>query len=567
MILFTRPQRRMILLATALTVTLASTACTGTATAKDELGLRTVASHPAETAAGTQRHAANLLAAASGLRGSDRTTFLKNIDELAHASDSRVRRIVPPPQATLPHSGGPHRPGAARTGDPLGDATIAAGVIGYTALGAGISSGISLAESDSGETTTTTGDVSSGDGTHISIENGMMRGTVAATTTQSSGSGTVAMTTTTTFSLTVCPDASGAADASADMHSAVTGDGDNVGMHASMDLHVEAKGTVDDDAELARLDVSTVTAVAAGAHSTRLNGGVYLEAKDGYTLTGAPSAIDYATASASSPRGPGVVRSSSRADAAGRAALVQVNQQASLLTIQTLYKKAVAFWQGGHCVDLPVTSDKGTHRLKPKSNVTLSAQPKSKIDGAATGGSVAASLKSGGTSISPTTPVKAPSRHTFVAPGAINKTGVVHFLAKSKRGIAQVDLDLDTNLEGYRIAATVQGMRVESSKCGPIDGDWTIHFDATPSGIPYTGDISAHVQGNTGVYTLNGESLGTQFTHTGTGTIAFSAENGLHATVTPQTGSVVMNADKRIRNNRAGEPMNLPVFEDPAACQ
>ncbi|MGN7797621.1 hypothetical protein [Leifsonia sp. 22587] len=541
--------------------------CTGTAADRHTLGLRTVSSHTASTAVTTQRQAADLMTAAAGLHGPDRTQFLKTVEGLADANEKQIRQAVLPSPAVPQGSGGPAHPGTARAGDPLGDATIAAGVIGYTALGAGISSGMDLAGSDQAETTSSTGDIATGNGTQISVENGVMRGTVAATTTQGTDAGTVAMTTTTAFSLTVCPDASGTADASADMHSTVTGDAGSIGMHASLDLHVEAKGTVDDDAELARLDVSTGTTVAAGAHSTGVNGGVYLEARDGYSLTGAPSAIDFTSASASAPRGPGIVRSSSRADAARRAAVVQVNQQASLLTVQTLYKKAIAFWQGGHCVDLPVSSDKGTHRLKPKSEAALTARPKSKIDGAETGGTITASLTSGGTSVSPATPVKAPSKHTFVAPGAINKTGVVHFIAKSKRGIAQTDLSLDTNVEGYRIATSVQGMRIEGSKCGPIDGDWTIRFDATPSGIPYTGSISAHVQDGAGPYVLTGESRGTQFTHTGTGTIAFSSEGGLHATVTPQTGSVVMNADKRIHNNRAGEPMTIPVTEDPSACQ
>ena len=66
-----------------------------------------------------------------------------------------------------------------------------------------------------------------------------------------------------------------------------------------------------------------------------------------------------------------------------------------------LVAAATKAWQSGRCVQLTATPSAGPGGLDPSAQVTITASPKSKVDGAAAGGTVTATLTEGAASVSP----------------------------------------------------------------------------------------------------------------------------------------------------------------------
>ena len=83
--------------------------------------------------------------------------------------------------------------------------------------------------------------------------------------------------------------------------------------------------------------------------------------------------------------------------------------------------------------------------MEPGSTSTITAPPRSRIDGTPTGGTVTATLTAGAASVDPTgTKVPADATFTYTAPDETNKTGTVSLEARSKRGVAKASIDFDT---------------------------------------------------------------------------------------------------------------------------
>ncbi len=112
---------------------------------------------------------------------------------------------------------------------------------------------------------------------------------------------------------------------------------------------------------------------------------------------------------------------------------------------------AEAGWKSGRCVVLePTTTPAKRSGLLPSQHVTITAQPKSRLDGFPVGGTVKATL-AGETSVDPDgTKVPAAATFTYVAPGTRDKTGTVSLEARSKRGIGRAEVVLDTNARSYQ---------------------------------------------------------------------------------------------------------------------
>ena len=66
-----------------------------------------------------------------------------------------------------------------------------------------------------------------------------------------------------------------------------------------------------------------------------------------------------------------------------------------------LVAAATKAWQSGRCVQLTATPSAGPGGLDPSADITVTASPKSKVDGAAAGGTVTATLTEGAASVSP----------------------------------------------------------------------------------------------------------------------------------------------------------------------
>ncbi len=113
-------------------------------------------------------------------------------------------------------------------------------------------------------------------------------------------------------------------------------------------------------------------------------------------------------------------------------------------------------WESGRCVRIDASASPGPKGLDPGSNSTVSAAPRSKIDGAPTGGTVTATLSAGGANVEPSsTPLPADAEFTYLAPDERNKSGTVSLEARSRRGVGKAAIDLDTSQPSY--AATYSG--------------------------------------------------------------------------------------------------------------
>jgi len=237
-----------------------------------------------------------------------------------------------------------------------------------------------------------------------------------------------------------CPDATGTFTAKASMSASATSGGGRVGSNVTIDI--EITGHLDDDAALVGYEVTTRNQAAEfGSGDNK-----YIDVTDtaswsGGKLTGFDRTIGRTAGSAT------------QSYATGQAYLGMMIQ--TMVTDRVL-KAAKQGYESGRCVALvPTTSPDKRSGLEPSSTVTITAPPRSKIDGAPAGGTVTATL-TGDTSVDPSgSKVKADATFTYVAPGEKDKSASVALEARSKRGVAKATVDLDTKPGSYKVTGSI----------------------------------------------------------------------------------------------------------------
>lgn len=273
----------------------------------------------------------------------------------------------------------------------------------------------------------------------------------------------------------VCPDATGRFEASATIDLATSLG--NTGTKSTFDLKVE--GQVDDDANLA----STNTTGRAQAADFAGGKGQYVDMTIGVTTGAGAGPMTYAV------------------NRTGGTVTAQLTQMTILMQLmfQTfvgdkLVTAATKAWQSGRCVQLTVTPSAGPGGLDPSAEVTVTAAPKSKVDGAPAGGTVTATLTAGEASVSPSaTKVPADATFTYLAPGEKDKTGVVSFESRSKRGVGKASINFDTKQAPpptVRIAGPVTFSLMGLEGTALID----VTLTPDPDGV-YSGTAEAQITG------------------------------------------------------------------------
>ncbi len=263
-----------------------------------------------------------------------------------------------------------------------------------------------------------------------------------------------------------CPDPKGQFTSKTTMTASITSGGGSTG--SNLTIEMEIKGQVDDDADLVSYDVDTRTQSAKFENSK----GQYADQTVGWTVTG----NDQGNYRGKVNRTGGAVTDQ----------FVTDQGRWSMFTAMMMQKKAVDAakngWQSGRCVTLEPTTDPSKRKgLKPSTSVSISAAPRSKIDGGPVGGTVTAQLN-GDTSVDPVgTKVKADAKFTYVAPAEKDKSATVALEARSKRGVAKADVVFDTKNSAYEISGTIAsvpaGIKVTGKTC-----DVTKPFTAETSG-------------------------------------------------------------------------------------
>jgi hypothetical protein len=263
-----------------------------------------------------------------------------------------------------------------------------------------------------------------------------------------------------------CPDAKGQFTSTTTMTANVTSAGGSTG--SNLTVEVAIKGQVDDDAQLASYDVDSRTQSAKFENSK----GQFLDASVGWSVAGK---------NWSNYRG-----KVNRTGGAATEAFVADQSKWSLFTAIMMQDKALEAakkgWQSGRCVTLEPTTQPGKRKgLAPSTSVTITAAPRSKIDGGPVGGTVTATLN-GEASVSPAgSKVPADATFTYVAPSEKDKSATVSLEARSKRGVAKAELVFDTKAGAYALKGSIPsapgGIRIKGQTC-----DVTKPFTAESSG-------------------------------------------------------------------------------------
>jgi hypothetical protein len=223
----------------------------------------------------------------------------------------------------------------------------------------------------------------------------------------------------TTVTVSPCPDASGLAKASGVMTASASKGG--VGHRFSYAADVEIQ--VGDDAEVA----STSETFSAEQGDVSGAGEQYVAVSIGAD----------GTAQVTQQRG------DLPADYAQKAA--NGAQIMARLLAYRLVDAAEKTWKSGRCVKLQPTTSDGPGGVRPGASITITAAPRSAIDGAAVGGTVTATLTDGAASVDPSnTELPADATFTYVAPPEAEQTGTVSLEARSRRGVAKASVRFDT---------------------------------------------------------------------------------------------------------------------------
>lgn len=115
------------------------------------------------------------------------------------------------------------------------------------------------------------------------------------------------------------------------------------------------------------------------------------------------------------------------------------------ILVQFLVDAAQERWQSGACVRLAPRPSKGPTGLDPGDRVTVLAEPRAKLDGRPTGGTVTAVLTAGEASVSPSgSKVPADATFTYTAPARTARTGDVELESRSRRGVGKASVHFDT---------------------------------------------------------------------------------------------------------------------------
>jgi len=265
-----------------------------------------------------------------------------------------------------------------------------------------------------------------------------------------------------------CPDATGTFTAHITISASATSSAGRVGSNTTTDVTIT--GHVDDNAKLAGYDT------AANTQAAEFGGGGNKWAE--YTATTSWSGSRVTAATRTFGRTSGAVTPKFQQDWA------QMGTLTEFMVTNTALEAAQKAWESGRCVALvPTTSPDKRSGLDPSAAVTITAAPRSKIDGGQVGGTVTATL-SGQTSIDPAgSKVPADATFHYVAPGEKDKSASVALEARSKRGVAKASVDLDTKSGSYEVTGTMasapSGTTFTGTICGP----------AKPFTVQTTGDM------------------------------------------------------------------------------
>ena len=348
-------------------------------------------------------------------------------------------------------------------------------------------------------------------GGDMSLEATVAQATLDMDTTHTSSEGVV-----TKFKVKVmvlpCPDPAGQFQATAKIDISATKG--SVGQTGTLDITLD--GQVDDNAKLASSDIGYRMQWAdfAGGKGqfVDLSGGFSGGSSNGVTINRTGGNLTGALVTSAATLGSlfGIILADKLADAAQKG------------------------WESGRCVQLDPTASPGPKGMEPASTSTITAAPRSKIDGGPVGGTVTATLTAGGASVDPSAaPVPADATMTYTAPDQPNQSGTVSLEARSKRGVAKADIVFETGGAAYLIVGGLEDWQVSQVVCDVMQpftlstGIGTMQLSGGLSGTyEFNGVFASHYTGTYQITLPPGPGLPGSMIGAGGGSIAGQAGSG-----------------------------------------
>lgn len=254
-----------------------------------------------------------------------------------------------------------------------------------------------------------------------------------------------------------CPNANGEFSGAVTI---ATSGGGKAGTSTTVD--VELTGQVDDDARITGYETSSHNRASSGGRGAVAD----VTSTSRYDANGVTSV----EAGANQAGG---------ATAEEGAAWGQLGMVSEVMITRGLVAAVTKGIESGRCVDLQATTNPTSRKgLKPSTSVSISAQPRSRLDGSPTGGTVTGQLK-GDSALEPvSTKVPADATFTYVAPDKEDERAMVSLEARSRRGVGKADLDFDTVVErGYSIGERVTPYLFYGVSCTGPAGPWVITYE------------------------------------------------------------------------------------------
>jgi hypothetical protein len=303
-----------------------------------------------------------------------------------------------------------------------------------------------------------------------------------------------------------CPDPNGKFDISVTIDIQTSKGGAVSG--ATIDMAID--GQVDDNANLAGADVVTNTQWSGGSSA----GTELIE----FTHKSSGDKSAYTTERLSDGASEGFVKLT-----------VMFSAIFEFLIKDKALQAAEKAWTSGRCVDLKVTPSAGPKDLDPSAVVDVLAEPRSKVDGAPTGGNVTATLTAGGKSVEPDgSPVPADASFVYTAPDEQKKSGTVKFESRSRRGVGRTEVTFETKgAAAYLVVGGLEDWQVSQVVC-----DIMAPFVLTSPGV----GVAEFTGGLTGAYSATGVF---NFSYQGTYEIVLSNGPGSPGTMSASSGGSI----------------------------
>ena len=224
----------------------------------------------------------------------------------------------------------------------------------------------------------------------------------------------------------------------------------------------------------------------------------------------------------------------------------------AMMVKDALLKAAQKGWESGRCVRLDVSPNPAPKDMEPSSTADITAAPRSKMDGGPTGGTVMATLVSGGSGVDPSsTPLPADASFVYTAHQEENNHGTVKLEARSKRGVAKAELTFETRgRASFQIVGGLDDFQVNEAVCDVMKpfqmsgGGFTASFSGGLSGTySYTGPFDATGGGTYTISLPNGPLQAGSMVGEGSGSVTtplgvFSNSGTENYVLTPITGCI-----------------------------